>query len=99
MQKLLKCLPPVGESLCAAHGVWDDGGVLDGGVGELLPRWRQQDLLGTAGPGLLQRENPGQTNHLKVTTRRQKTENWPDNIQSAEKVLLLLKNSMYFAGI
>lgn len=50
------CLPPVGERLCAAHGVGDDSGMLDWGVGELLPGWRQQDLLGAAGPGLLRWE-------------------------------------------
>lgn len=47
-------LPPVGQRLRGAHGVGDDGGMLYRGVSELLPRWRQQDLLGTRGPGLLQ---------------------------------------------
>lgn len=47
-------LPPVGQGLRGAHGVRDDGGVLYRGVGELLPCWGQQDLLGTGGPGLLQ---------------------------------------------
>lgn len=47
-------LPPVGQGLRCAHGVRDDGGVLYRGVGELLPCWGQQDLLGTRGPGLLQ---------------------------------------------
>lgn len=28
--------------------------MLDRGVGELLPGWRQQDLLGATGPGLLE---------------------------------------------
>ena len=26
-------------------------------MGELLPGWRQQDLLGAAGPGLLRKDN------------------------------------------
>ena len=45
--------PPAGQRLRAAHWLGDDGGVLDRGVGELLPGWGQQDLLGAAGPGLL----------------------------------------------
>lgn len=46
-------IPPVGQGLRGAHRVRDDCGVLYRGVGELLPCWGQQDLLGTRGPGLL----------------------------------------------
>lgn len=54
MRRTLAVLPPVGQGLRGAHGVGDDGGMLYRGMGELLPRWGQQDLLGTRGPGLLQ---------------------------------------------
>lgn len=67
--------PPVCERLGAAHGVGDDGGVLDRGVGELLPGGGQQDLLGTAGPGLLQDDKDQIKKHENMLIYKQTAAN------------------------
>lgn len=54
----LQSLPPVSQLLAAANGLWDHGCWLDRVVQsnpwELLPGGREQDLLGSPRPGLLQ---------------------------------------------
>lgn len=54
----LQSLPPVSQLLAAADGLWDHGRrlnrVVQSNPWELLPGGREQDLLGSPRPGLLQ---------------------------------------------